>query len=326
MMHRFGTSVKHINEANPQKLNKKQTMPTKVPVNNEQIAISDGSSFLVTARDGSISDRRAQGFFARDTRLISYYEISLNRQPLQLLASSTLTHRIALYQFTNPELLTVRGTLPSSRLIVAVRRDILGGMHEDIDITNHHLERVEFQLMLAIRSDFADIFQVKSKQLLARGQIETTWKDGVLTTEYRNGAFHRGIIAAPDGATTPPRYANGRLFFDIALDPAETWHACINFIALVDGEVLEPKHTSAATDVTAAGKVLTNFLDISTQLQSSNREVTETYQQALVDMGALRIEVEENGRSFWMPAAGMPWFVAVFGPRLYYCQFASYGC
>jgi len=38
----------------------------------------------------------------------------------------------------------------------------------------------------------------------------------VLTTEYRNGAFHRGIIAAPD-ATTPPRYANGRLFFDIAL-------------------------------------------------------------------------------------------------------------
>jgi len=34
----------------------------------------------------------------------------------------------------------------------------------------------------------------------------------------------------------------------ISPDPAETWHACINFIALVDGEVLEPKHTSAATD------------------------------------------------------------------------------
>jgi len=29
-------------------------------------------------------------------------------------------------------------------------------------------------------------------------------------------------------------------------------------------------------------------------------------------MGALRIEVEENGRLL-MPAAGMPWFVAVFG-------------
>lgn len=63
-------------------------MPTKVAVNTEQIAISDGSSFLVTARDGSINDNRAQGFFVRDTRIISYYD-SINRYPLQLLASST---------------------------------------------------------------------------------------------------------------------------------------------------------------------------------------------------------------------------------------------
>jgi glycogen debranching enzyme len=37
------------------------------------------------------------------------------------------------------------------------------------------------------------------------------------------------------------------------------------------------------------------------------------YQQALADMGALRIEVYDNGHQFWMPAAGIPWFVAVFG-------------
>ena len=60
------------------------------------------------------------------------------------------------------------------------------------------------------------------------------------------------------------------LFFDVALDPGETWRTCINLIALVDGEMLEPKHTSTAIEVTAAGKVLTNFLDISTRLQSSN--------------------------------------------------------
>ncbi len=288
-------------------------MPAKVAVNTEQIVISDGSSFLVTARDGSIDDDRAQGFFVRDTRLISYYEISLNRQPLQLLASSSITHRVAIYKFTNSQLLTVNGMLPTGCLIITVRRDILGGMHEDIDITNHHRDRVEFQLMLAIRSDFADIFQVKSKQLLSRGTIETTWQNGTLTTEYRNGEFQRSIITAPDGTSTPPHYANGRLFFDISLDPGETWHACINFVALVDGEVLEPKHTDASISVTKAGQVMANFLDIATRLQSSNVEVMAIYQQALTDMGALRIEVEENGQTFWMPAAGIPWFVAVFG-------------
>ncbi|MGH2414105.1 MAG: glycogen debranching N-terminal domain-containing protein, partial [Microcystaceae cyanobacterium] len=94
-------------------------MPTKIAVNTGQIAISDGSSFLVTASDGSIDEHRAQGFFVRDTRLISYYEISLNRSPLSLLASSPLTHRVALYQFTNPEMLTVHGTLPYGCLSVS---------------------------------------------------------------------------------------------------------------------------------------------------------------------------------------------------------------
>ncbi len=287
-------------------------MPTKIAVNSGQITISDGSSFLVTACNGSINDQRAQGFFVRDTRLISYYEISLNRNPLTLLTSSAITHRVALYQFTNPELLTICGTLPDGCLIITVRRDIVGGMHEDIDIKNHHRDRVEFQLMLAIRSDFADIFQVKGKQLLPRGKIETTWKENALTTEYQNKSFRRGIITAPDGASSPLHYANGRLVFDIVLEPGETWHSCINFIALVDGEVLEPKHTSAATDVTEAGKVMANFLNAATQLRSSNIEVTQTYQQALIDLGALRIQVEDNECS-WMPAAGMPWFVAVFG-------------
>jgi len=57
---------------------------------------------------------------------------------------------------------------------------------------------------------------------------------------------------------------------------------------------------------------MANFLNVATQLRSSNIEVTQTYQQALIDLGALRIQVEDNERS-WMPAAGMPWFVAVFG-------------
>ncbi|KAM3098239.1 glycogen debranching N-terminal domain-containing protein [Phormidesmis sp. 146-12] len=288
-------------------------MPAKVAVNAEQVVISDGSSFLVTARDGSIDDDRAQGFFVRDTRLISYYEISINRIPLQLLASSSISHRVAIYTFTNPALLTVDETLPQGRLIIAVRRDILGGMHEDVDITNHHHDRVNFQLMLTIRSDFADIFQVKGKRLLARGQVETVWRNHILTTMYQNDTFRRGIIVAPDGDGTLPHYANGRLFFDITLDPGKTWHTCVNFTALVDGEVLEPMHTSADITVTKAGQIMANFVDTATQAQSSNVEVMATYQQALMDMGALRIEVEDNGQTFWMPAAGIPWFVAVFG-------------
>jgi len=288
-------------------------MPTQIAVNAGQIVINDGSTFLVTASDGSIDENRAQGLFVKDTRLISYYELTLNRQRLPLLASSNINHHSALYVYTNPELETLKGKLPKNCLMISQRRDLVNGMHEDIDITNWHQETVEFQMMLAIRSDFADIFQVKANQLLPHGRIESTWKDGFLTIDYHNESFHRGLIITTDNASSPPCNANGRLTFDVALAPGEKWHVCLNFSAIIDGEVLDPKNTCGGNHVTEARKIKDDFLAQAMQMRSSNADIAAYYQQALVDMGALRIKVEDNGKQFWMPAAGIPWFMAVFG-------------
>ena len=287
-------------------------MSVKISLVTGQITINDGGSFLLTAADGSIDDRRAQGFFVRDTRLISHYEISIDRQLLTPLTSSNITHRVARYEFTNPELLTTTGIVPAKKILIGVRRDILGGMHEDIDLVNHHQARVELQLMLDIRSDFVDVSRIKAKRLITQGRMETIWENDALTNTYRNGSFTRGIRIHPEGASSPPRYSNGRLVFDIALDPGCTWHTCIDFIALVDGEELVPKHLDAAIEVTPAGEEMANYLELATQLHSSNRQVEQTYQQALTDLAALRIPVD-GGNTVWIPAAGIPWFVAVFG-------------
>jgi glycogen debranching enzyme len=296
-------------------------MPPQVTVNPGLITINDGSSFLVTASDGSIDDNQAQGFFVRDTRVISYYEISLNRYRLLLLASSNINHHCAIYQFTNPQLSTVNGNLPNGSLFITIRRDIVGGMHEDIDITNYHSEQVEFQLMLAIRSDFADIFEVKAKNIVMRGNTETVWKDGVLTTKYRSSSFVRGIVTEPVCSTSEASYANGRLMFNIVIPTGKTWHTCINFTGLANGDLFKPQQTCAVSHTTEAGKVRDEFLTNATKLRlpmaggthSPNAEIQGFYQQAIADMGALRIQVDDNGHQFWMPAAGIPWFMAVFG-------------
>jgi glycogen debranching enzyme len=287
-------------------------MSAKISLVTGQITINDGESFLLTGADGTINDQRAQGLFVRDTRLISHYEISLDRQLLMLLTSSNITHRVARYEFTNLELLTPIGIVPAKKLLVSVRRDILGGMHEDIDITNHHQARVELQLMLAIRSDFVDLSRIKAHQLMTQGRMETAWENNTLTNTYRNGSFVRALRIHPEGKNSQARYSNGRLIFDIALDPGATWHTCINFIALVDGEELIPKHLDSAIEATPAGEEMASFLDVATQLHSSNRQVEQTYRQALVDLAALRIPVS-GGDPVWIPAAGIPWFVAVFG-------------
>jgi hypothetical protein len=61
---------------------------------------------------------------------------------------SPISYHSALNQFTNPEFRTVNSNVLNSRLLIGIRRDIVGGLHEDIDMTNHHSEAVKFQLML----------------------------------------------------------------------------------------------------------------------------------------------------------------------------------
>ena len=111
-------------------------------------------------------------------------------------------------------------------------------MHEDIDVTNNSLNPVRFNLEIAIRADFADIFEVKSDHIVRRGRIATSWSPSQQTLRftYRNKDFCREVIvrtAPTDGE--PTVNANGRLTFDIALKPGQRWHRCLSY-DLVDGE------------------------------------------------------------------------------------------
>jgi glycogen debranching enzyme len=50
-----------------------------------------------------------------------------------------------------------------------------------------------------------------------------------------------------------------------------------------------------------------------TQLTSSNEDVYRCYRQSVEDIGALRLSDHELPRGVWLPAAGVPWFVSIFG-------------
>ena len=66
-----------------------------------------------------------------------------------------------------------------------VFRHIHGGLHEDIEVTNNSLNTVRFNLEIAIRADFADIFEVKGGSIVRRGRITTAW------SEKRQDAAHQ---------------------------------------------------------------------------------------------------------------------------------------
>jgi hypothetical protein len=75
--------------------------------------------------------------------------------------------------------------------------------------------------VLAIRSGFADIFEVRAKNIVTRGNTETVWKDGVLTTKYRSSSCVRGIVVGRVVSTSEASYANSRLMFNVVITPGK---------------------------------------------------------------------------------------------------------
>ena len=168
-------------------------MPFKVQVGPPQIAIHQGQTVLISELDGQIDWPSERGLYFLDTRVVSSWAIYANGEPWQLLNGGAITHYAARISLTNRDFATESGTIPARTLGLSISRWITGGMHEDLVVTNHSTNPIKFQLEIAIRSDFADIFEVKSNRIVRRGRIATEWLPAQqrLRTTYRNRDFSR---------------------------------------------------------------------------------------------------------------------------------------
>jgi glycogen debranching enzyme len=217
---------------------------------------------------------------------------------------------------TNKSILTEEGAIAPRTLGLTISRCISGGVHEDLDISNNSMKPVRFQLEIALRCDFADIFEVKSGRIVRRGQITTQWSEPRqrLHTAYANQDFHRAVAVSVSRAPCKAFSANGRLSFEVALGPSETWHACLLY-TLEDGErrFQAPKDCVGQRHGSPHAETLAKWLNTVTKIESSNEEFYRLFRQALEDMAALRLPIKGTDHMVFLPAAGLPWFVAPFG-------------
>jgi glycogen debranching enzyme len=192
-------------------------------------------------------------------------------------------------------------------------RTIAGGVHEDIDLVNHHQRPVTVLVSVRVWSDFADLFDVKLHTLVPRGTLQTRWspRTGELVTRYRNRTFRPVLRVRVANAGSTPQYANGRLSFVVTLPPKGSWHTCLMWLPLVDADAPEPAvlGCSAITEGRAgiAGRPLPPV-----GLATPDRELDRTWAQAVRDLDALRLH-DPHGRGEEVAAAGIPWFMTLFG-------------
>ncbi len=291
-------------------------MPVEVSVGPQTLVINHGATFVVSDLQGEIDGDRGHGMFSSDTRFVSSYRLYTNGRRCVLLTSGTPTGYLARVYLMNQSFATEDGEVEQGTLGIVLTRAVSDGLHEDLDVTNHGMRAVRFNLELAIRSDFADLFEVKTQRLVRRGRIVTELREAgtAVSTSYTNRDFRRELCCRFVKSDALPVYANGRATFDLQLEPGATWHTCTDYQFLRDGD--GGRSTRSCADGFAHGAyddMQRRWLEHATQLTSENEEIYRFYRQSVEDMGALRLYDHDAAGDVWIAAAGVPWFVALFG-------------
>ena len=282
---------------------------------------------MVCELSGEISSTKEQGYFAADTRLVSGYRLKVGGERPILLNGAATSHHAARFEFTNPALLGWDGSKVAEHCLhLRLDRTIGPAIHEDYDLTNQSRDGVVIDLEVSIESDFADLFDVKAHRRARRGSIHSVWDEerGRLTTSYANGSFERGLVVEVANNDSAPQFANGGILFCIELAPGRTWHCCLFWMPVIDGaerRVTRPCHQLLPAD-SAHEVARRRWVEQATIFETSNPGVTMALRQAVDDLVGLRLHHHDDlagGESglddpdAWVPAAGIPWFVSLFG-------------
>ncbi|HLY73930.1 MAG TPA: glycogen debranching N-terminal domain-containing protein, partial [Planctomycetota bacterium] len=176
---------------------------------------------------------------------------------------------------------------------------------------------VRFNLEIALRADFADIFEVKTRAFVRRGRIRSEWDENAqeLRTSYSYNDFERRFSYRLRETDTKAVHANGRISLEIELAPGRSWHACGHYVLAAQERTREPLRSCRLSHESDAelDDLQRRWQRQSTSLQSSNEDFYRLYCQSVEDIGAVRLHDHDYAEDVWVPAAGVPWFVAIFG-------------
>ena len=247
------------------------------------------------------------GFFSQDTRFLSRWVLRVSEKSLELLGLDQQEHFAAQF-FLTPRV----GPETEARCSIVRRRLIDHVWMEELSVINHRHESTTIDVTLGLDTDFADLFEVKDGAVEIR-DVTSHHDDRCLTLSYARAGFRRSVTIA---SSVPAFVTREGFAYSPVLAPGEQWST--TFTITPDAE--QPSAAfgrRTARDgfdatITSKSAELKRWLARAPTLVASESALTRTYRASLSDLGALRLppDISEGAT---LPAAGLPWFMALFG-------------
>ncbi len=281
-----------------------------------QQTILEGSTFCICDEIGDVGET-THGLFADDTRFLSRLELTIDGKRPLLLSSGTVEYFSAAYFLRNP--LTDR--LPLDSVLVKRERFVGDGMQDHIQLTNETTDTIELTLELGIAADFADIISVKEWDFSLGNPGHAKPLPPPVEVRY-DAAHNQFVLIDPDGYGQTQVILSQRgttsgtgVAYDVTLAPRETWELRVDVGLGPNGDDRTPQVVERHF-----GEERARILDSVSawqlrvpQIRASWDELRRTFGQSVNDLAALRMRTADDAGHGKLPAAGMPWFMTVFG-------------
>ncbi|WP_395242535.1 glycogen debranching N-terminal domain-containing protein [Agromyces sp. MMS24-K17] len=268
------------------------------------VTIVEGTSFCVSGPNGDVVPDLPQGAFFRDTRVVSRLTLLVDGSPVEPLSSLSPEPFRAVF-------VGRAGHVPGradTPLTVERDRRIGTDLVETITLRSYSRDPMPVRLEVVFEADFADIFEVKEGRVGRHPHPVLEEESG----RYRLGpAGDEGdgrchLLLASDGTA----FRGDRLGLEVVLPPRGTLSRTLRVV---------PEYavgSDAAPHVDAADpEPERRFLAWQSDSPVSTLEdgtVERVIRQSRRDLGALRI-FDPAHLDRPVVAAGVPWFMALFG-------------
>jgi glycogen debranching enzyme len=280
----------------------------------EWLQVLEGSTFMLSDHRGDVIAGSIAGLFHEDTRHLSKFVLRVGDGRAAVLTSKSVDHFSAAFFMTNNEM----PGIPPHSLSIQRYRYIGNGLTEVVVVTNHLSKPVSLPVRLGVGVDFADLFDVKDMRFGKRGEFSIAHDHERSTIVYTYD--HGDFSAASRVHSTEPATLEGEDFlWSIDLEPRQTWKTRIR---VTMGPVAE-EPGPITPETRAASMALQQWRATSPALERWEAEVPGldagwdllklVYRKSVQDLAALRLYAGADGNEFALPAAGLPWFMAIFG-------------
>ena len=276
----------------------------------QMIRILDGNTFVVCDGRGDIEALATEptGLFSFDTRFLSTWVLTINGQKLNPLSVDDL-HYFESRFFLVPG----TGTVYIDAKLSVIRQRAVGyGFHEELTMLNHLDEPVDLDVRIDAGSDFADLFEIKDA-LKKLGTYTTAVEDGRLRLAYERETFRRETEIS---ASAPAIVDERGMTFKVRIEPHGSWTTDLDVVtkeAGSGGSYTRPKYRRGRKQARPnMEQSLDRWLADAPRLESDWEPLRSIYQRCLVDLAALRFSPPVAGGKS-LPAAGLPWFMTMFG-------------